>query len=160
MNWPRLLGSRSGDSDEQIMRRLKLTGDHVAFAELMNRWEMRIRRLCYRMTGDEHRGEDLTQETFSRVFSNRKQFDASRKFSTWLWRIALNLCYEEARRVGRRGELRHEEGDEPAIDPASDVGPLDRAVHSERVELLKRAVLALPETHRAIVMLREYEQLK
>ncbi len=156
MNWPRLLGSREANADEQLMRRLRLTGDHAAFAELMTRWEPRIRRLCYRMTGDEHRGEDLTQETFSRVFMNRQQFDPSRKFSTWLWRIALNLCYEEARRAGRRGALRDEEGDEAAIDP----GPLERALQSERVELLRRAVLALPESHRAIVTLREYEQLK
>lgn len=156
MNWPRVLGSRNAESDEQLMRRLRLTGDHAAFAELMTRWELRIRRLCYRMTADEHRGEDLTQETFSRVFTNRNQFDVSRKFSTWLWRIALNLCYEDARRAWRREELRQEEGDEPAVD----CGPLERALQSERLELLRRAVLALPETHRAIVTLREYEQLK
>src|SRR4051812_19362383 len=111
MKWlPLWLGPRSAASDEQTMRQLQSCGDHAAFAELMSRWELRVRRLCYRMIGDEHRSEDLAQETFSRVFANRHQFDPTRKFSTWLWRIAMNLCYEESRRIGRRGELRlHEE---------------------------------------------------
>jgi RNA polymerase sigma-70 factor (ECF subfamily) len=158
MTWlPRLLRSTSADSDEQTMRRLQTHTDHAAFAELMSRWEARVRRLCYRMTGDAHRSEDLAQETFSRVFANRHQFDHSRKFSTWLWRIALNLCYEESRRAGRRGELRLTDDRD---DETGESGPLEQAMESERTDLLRRAVMSLPETHRAIVMLREYEQLK
>src|SRR4051794_37794963 len=91
MTWP-------GRSDEQAMRMVRDRADHAAFAQLVQRWEGPIRRLCVRMTGDTHHGEDLTQEAFALVFANRHQFAEGKKFSTWLWRIALNLCFEMGRR--------------------------------------------------------------
>jgi RNA polymerase sigma-70 factor (ECF subfamily) len=155
MNWlPRLLLSRADRSDEQAMRDVQLHGDPRAFAELVRRWEKPIRRLCVRMTGDEHRGEDLTQEAFARVFASRQQFAPGRKFATWLWRIALNLCFEEGRRTRRRGEVTVEADAEA---PADDAGPDKRAIDGERAALVRAAVARLPETHRAVVLLREYE---
>src|SRR5947207_9171650 len=97
------------DSDELAMRRVKRAGDPAAFAQIVRRWETPIRRLCVRMIDDEHRGEDLAQEAFARVFANRTAFKEGARFSTWLWRIALNLCHEELRRVKRRGETPLEE---------------------------------------------------
>src|SRR5213082_1781467 len=91
-------------SDEQAMWRVQTQDDESAFAQLVRRWEGPIQRLCLRMTGDLHRGEDLAQEAFSRVFAKRKDYQPSGKFSTWLWRIALNLCYDELRRRQRREE--------------------------------------------------------
>jgi RNA polymerase sigma-70 factor (ECF subfamily) len=79
-------------TDEQAMWCVQTQDDERAFAQLVRRWEGPIQRLCLRMTGDAQRGEDLAQETFVRVFSRRKDFQANGKFSTWLWRIALNLC--------------------------------------------------------------------
>src|SRR5580765_5476723 len=91
-------------SDEQAMWRVQTQDDEGAFAQLLRRWEGPIQRLCVRMTGDVHRGEDLAQETFLRVFARRKDYQANGKFSTWLWRIALNLCYDELRMRQRRSE--------------------------------------------------------
>ena len=79
-------------SDEEAMTRVKTHDDEREFARLMKRWEEPIRRLCARMTGDLHRGEDLKQDTFLRLFEKRKQYEPSARFSTFLWRIALNLC--------------------------------------------------------------------
>lgn len=167
MKWmPRWLGTDS-TSDEEAMRRVQATADPAAFARLVERWETPIRRLCVRMSGDEHRGEDLAQEAFARVFANRQRFELGRRFSTWLWRIALNLCYEEARRTGRR----HEHTAQPSEDdpPPSmrvtqneddDSGPHGRAVRAEHVALVRTALQRLPESHRAVVVLREYENLK
>jgi RNA polymerase sigma-70 factor, ECF subfamily len=176
MNWvPRWLGAGSTveSSDEESMRRVQAGDDPAAFARLVARWEQPIRRLCIRMTGDEHRGEDLTQEAFARVFASRHQFDAERKFSTWLWRIALNLCHEEARRVGRRGERSvdmNAADDEPLRQaqgrPLASPRPVDhdephgRAVRAERAQLVRVALQRLPEANRAVVVLREYENLK
>src|SRR5258707_10554799 len=87
----------SGRTDEEAMWRVKAHDDNREFARLMERWEMPIRNLCARMIGDLHRGEDLKQETFSRVFEKRKDYQAEGRFSTWLWRIALNVCYDELR---------------------------------------------------------------
>src|SRR5688572_29212 len=98
------LPSLFSTSDEQAMWRVKMDDDPQAFARLVDRWEKPIQRLCVRMLGDAHRAEDLTQEAFVRVFARRKDYEPAGKFSTFLWRIALNLCYDELRRIKRRRE--------------------------------------------------------
>jgi len=76
-----LLCSRT---DEEAMCRVKTHDDHGEFDRLVARWEQPIRRLCVRMTGDVHRGEDLKQETFVRLFEKRKDYQPTGKFSTSL----------------------------------------------------------------------------
>src|SRR3954470_19684986 len=85
-------------TDEQAMWRVKMQDDPQAFAQLVRRWERPIQALCTRMTGDAHQGEDLAQETFTRLFARRKDYESSGRFSTFLWRVALNLCYDELRK--------------------------------------------------------------
>jgi RNA polymerase sigma-70 factor (ECF subfamily) len=84
-----------GISDEQAMWRVQHRDDAVAFAQLMRRWEKPVQNLCARMTGDAHHAEDLAQDVFARVFAKRADYKPSAKFSTWIWRIALNRCYDE-----------------------------------------------------------------
>src|SRR5690242_378747 len=91
-------------TDEQAMWRVQMHDDAHAFAQLVGRWEKPIQRLCTRMLGDEHRGEDLAQDTFARLFAKRKEYQPTGRFSTFLWRMALNLCYDELRRIKRRPE--------------------------------------------------------
>ena len=159
MKWfRRTPGIDGSPTDEEAMRRVRGAADPQAFAVLLARWESPIRRLCVRMTGDEHRGEDLAQEAFARVFANRHRYDDGRRFSTWLWRIALNLCYESSRRAGVRGE-------QPLDDfgndrRGGDAGPHEQAVASERAAIVRDALGRLPEAHRAVVVLRQYENLK
>ena len=163
MNWlSDMLNPRAIVSDEQAMQRVQATGDPRAFTQLLARWDAPIRRLCIRMTGNEHLGEDLAQEAFTRVFTHRDQFDSSRRFSTWLWRIALNLCHEEARKSGRRGEvsLRIGPGDDTPTIACPQRRPPDRAQASEGAERVRLAMAKLPDSHRAVVVLREYEGLK
>lgn len=150
-------------SDEQAMWRVKMQDDQQAFAQLVKRWERPIQSLCSRMTGDLHRGQDLAQEAFARVFSQRKGYEPSGKFSTYLWRIALNLCYSELRKARRMRETSlpdapgDGEWDEPAAEtPAPDKSLVDR----ERAEVVRQALLQLPEPYRAVVVLRHYEGLK
>ena len=151
-------------TDEQAMCRVKTHDDHGEFDRLVTRWEEPIRRLCVRMTGDVHRGEDLKQETFVRLFQKRKDYHATAKFSTFLWRIALNICYDELRRQNRRceilaGDEELGESDFPKLvseTPAPDA----RAVAIEEGELVRKALLQLPEIYRAVIILRHYEDMK
>lgn len=152
-------------SDEQAMWRVQTQDDESAFAQIVKRWEGPIQRLCTRMTGDTHRGEDLAQEAFARVFARRKEYQPVGRFSTWLWRIALNLCYDELRRRQRRGEtqLEDESGDVTAADGsfvANELGPHELLVEQERGEMVRRALLRLPETYRTVLVMRHYENLK
>jgi RNA polymerase sigma-70 factor (ECF subfamily) len=157
-----LLCSRT---DEEAMWRVKLHDDHQEFARLVKRWEEPIRRLCVRMLGDPHRGEDLKQDTFMRLFEKRKDYQPTGRFSTFLWRVALNLCYDELRRRQRRREFLCDNTSEgtadEAFEPAADVpGPDLRTATLEEGELVRQAVLQLPEIYRTVVILRHYEDMK
>ena len=152
-------------SDEQLMWRVKRDDDAAAFARLMTRWEKPIQRLCVRMTGDAHRAEDLTQTAFTRVFMRRAEWEPAGKFSTFLWRVALNLCHDEARRIQRRGEfsldaLEEAEGEGETRFAAVEPTPDAQAESQERGELVRRALAELPEPYREVVVLRHYEGLK
>jgi len=92
-------------AEEQLMWRVRMQDDPEAFAELVRRWEGPIQRLCHRMIGDAGRSQDLSQEVFARLFARRKVYQPNAKFSTYLWRIALNLCYDELRRACNRREV-------------------------------------------------------
>jgi RNA polymerase sigma-70 factor (ECF subfamily) len=157
-----LLCSRT---DEEAMWRVSTQDDHHEFARLMKRWEDPIWRLCTRMTGDPHRAEDLRQETFLRLFERRKEYQVRGRFSTYLWRIALNLCYDELRRQERRREFvrDQEPGEAPGEAPdcaAEGPGPDARAAQQEEGELVRQALGRLPEIYRTVVVLRHYEDMK
>jgi len=147
------------------MWRVKTHDDHGEFSRLVKRWEEPIRRLCVRMVGDLHRGEDLKQETFLRIFEKRKEYQPTGRFSTFLWRVALNLCYDELRRRQRRREfvcnpIVEEQGDE-AVEAAAEVpGPDANTASMEEGELVRQAVLQLPEIYRTVIILRHYHELK
>jgi len=151
-------------SDEQAMWRVQTQDDPHAFAHLVARWEGPILRLCARMTGDVHCGEDLKQEAFARAFAHRKNFRPGTRFSTWLWRIAVNLCLNEQRRRRSRPEDSWDtlkETDLAVLDcTANGATPADHATAAEERELMRRALQRLPEPQRAVLVLRFCEGFK
>jgi RNA polymerase sigma-70 factor, ECF subfamily len=150
-------------TDEESMCRVAQHDDHVEFARLVKRWELSIQRLCTRMTGDPHKGEDLKQDVFLRLFEHRKGYRPSARFSTFLWRLALNRCYDELRRQQRRAEflaetdINQENDSAPAVDRP---GPDMQTADQEEGELVRQAVLQLPDIYRAVIVLRHYEDMK
>jgi len=161
----RLINSLFAASDEQVMWRVKMQNDPEAFARLVVRYEKPIQSLCVRMTGDPHRAEDLTQSAFARVFARRTDWEPSARFSTFLWRIALNLCRDELRRTRRRGECSLENFDDdgdgaPEFLSADEPSPAAQADARERGELVRNALLKLSPHFREVVVLRHYEGLK
>ncbi len=150
--------------DEALMRRVQARDDTRAFAELVSRWEGPIRALCVRMIGDFHRAEDLTQEVFSRVFLHRKAYRTDHRFSTYLWKSALNRCYDELRR--NRGAKRVAEAGTDACREEFDKlphplsNPAEQLIADEEAQEIRRALNELPPSHRAIVVLKHYEGLK
>ncbi|MGC3959497.1 MAG: sigma-70 family RNA polymerase sigma factor [Verrucomicrobiota bacterium] len=161
----RLLTSLFTISDEQLMWRVKLQDDALAFTKLVRRWELPIRRLCLRMTGDAHRAEDLTQMAFTRVFTRRADWEPVGKFSTFLWRVALNLCHDEARQQQRRREfsldaLEDADGGGETRFVADEPAPDAHAETQERGEQVRRALAELLPQYREVVVLRHYEGLK
>ena len=82
-------------------------GDHEAFASLVRRYQRMIYALTYRMSGSAADAEDLTQETFIRAHAELGTFRADARFSSWLYRIAINHCLNWRKRAGRREQLHH-----------------------------------------------------
>jgi RNA polymerase sigma-70 factor (ECF subfamily) len=161
-SWPGLLGP----SDEQAMWRVQTQDDAAAFATIVRRWEEPIRRLCVRMTGDHHRAEDITQEAFTRVFARRKEYQPQGKFSTFLWRIALNLCHDELRRRRHRAEMPLSDdpddsyGNETCSFASDAITPAMQTEARERETLVREALQQLPNHYREVVVLRHYQGLK
>ncbi|MBL9135969.1 MAG: sigma-70 family RNA polymerase sigma factor [Verrucomicrobiales bacterium] len=156
-------------TDEQAMWRVQMHNDSQAFAEIVRRWETPLRRLGVRLLGDVHRAEDVVQEAFARVFSHRRDFEPGCRFSTWVWRITINLCHDELRRRQRRPESAWPAEDVEDVDAerstapewvADRPGPDEAVEHLERAEAVRRAVLRLPEPYRVVVALRHYEGLR
>ena len=152
-------------SDEEAMLRVQKQNDPQAFAVLNRRWRGRIERLCVRLTGDGHRAEDIVQEVFTRIFVHRGQYRHDGRFATYLWRVAVNACYDDLRRRRKRGELslNEENGNgtmgEGLLESA-EPSPESAAVSQEQADLVRRALQKLPEHYRAVVVLRHYEGLK
>jgi RNA polymerase sigma-70 factor (ECF subfamily) len=146
------------------MWRVKLEADAQAFAELMQRWRQPIHNLCARMVGDLHRAEDLAQAAFVRLYSARLTWQPEAKFSTFLWRVALNLCHDELRKSKRLGELSLDalEQDEPGAlsGPVDEPGPDVQLEQRELADEVRQALLKLAPHYREVVVLRHYERLK
>jgi len=165
-NWLKKVSGLLSLSDDALMQRVQQRGDPRAYAELLQRWQGRIQRLCTRMTGDAHIAEDLTQEVFLRVYRSRLQWRRESKFSTWLWRIALNTCTSEHRRKARDlqqplgvGDKEIDAGvNEFVVSPQS--GPPETLQRQELAAMVRLAVLELPDLYRGVVVLRHYERLK
>jgi RNA polymerase sigma-70 factor (ECF subfamily) len=160
-----LISALFSASDEQLMWRVKLQDDAEAFARLMSRWQRPIENLCIRMTGDLHGAEDLAQMAFARIFARRADWEPTGKFSTFLWRVALNLCHDELRRAKRRGECSLEalddEGEsQPGFIASEEPAPDEQADCRERAALVRNALLKLATHYREVVVLRHYEGLK
>src|SRR6476646_7089897 len=87
-------------TDEELVARSR-TGDTESFNQLVRRWERPIFALAYRTLGREEDARDVTQETFLRAFRALPGFKGDAKFSSWLYRIALNLCRDWMRKERR-----------------------------------------------------------
>lgn len=148
-------------TDEQAMWRVAMHNDTRAFAELVARWQTPIQRLACRMTGDEALGEDVSQEAFARIFARRKTWLSTARFSTWLWRIAMNLCRDELRRARRRFEVALE-GDDAAelAIVSSEPSPIEQLATAEDSAHVRAALLKLSDELRCVVVLKHYEGLK
>jgi len=79
-----------------------LAGDVEAFNELMDAHEDRVFAICYRMLQDREAALDATQDTFLTVFRKADRYRAQAAFSTWLYRVAVNTCYDHLRRRKRK----------------------------------------------------------
>jgi RNA polymerase sigma-70 factor (ECF subfamily) len=140
-------------SDEDLTRAAQ-QGDMAAFATLFQRHRQMIANLTYRMTGNRDDADDLEQETFYRAYRALPKFRGDAKFSTWVCRIATNLCLDYRRR--RRPSVAFDE------QIASEESGLQHEEEWERRALrakVREAIAALPRHHRSLVVLKDLQHL-
>lgn len=149
---PVIEGSRA--SDARLVEDAR-RGDSEAFGELVKRYERRLVRVIMRFVRDADLADDLAQETFLRVYERLEQFDASRRFSPWLFRIAVNLTLDYLRRRKRRvwGALFSDSGKDRWPDPAVD----DPRLALDMKQEVGKVIEQLPEKYRIVLVLRDLE---
>ena len=154
-------------SDEVLMQHLA-GGSHHAFEELLSRYETQVITFCYAFMRSREGAEDIAQETFMRVFRNSRRYQPVAKFTTWLYKIAANLCINEI----KKGKLRQNRSlDEPAgEDPegtkiiervaSGDPSPLTEAERREAQFLIGRAIDHLPDDQRTTLIMVDRQHLQ
>ena len=148
-------------TDEELVAR-SIRGDADSFNELILRWERPIFALAYRQIGREEDARDVCQETFLRAFRALNGFRGQAKFSSWLYRIALNLCRDWVRKERRTPVIQAPEELEvlemaAVREPTASVE--DLVARRELTGIVERAMARLPQDQRAAIILKEYHEL-
>ncbi len=144
------------DPDVELMLRFQ-KGDERAFEELVRKHTRGVLNLVYRYLGDASRAEDISQDVFVKVYRARMKYEPKAKFSTWLYRIAVNHCLNEIR--SRKSQP---VGTSPINDLLEEPAGRDPDARLRRQELqraVKAAIDALPENQRMAVILARYQEL-
>jgi RNA polymerase sigma-70 factor (ECF subfamily) len=148
-------------TDEELVAR-SMGGDLDSFNQLVLRWERPIYALAYRVIGREEDARDVAQETFLRAFRALAGFKGQAKFSSWLYRITLNLCRDWIRRERRAPVAQAPEGVD-LIELASSAEPSetveDLVSRRELGRVVAKAMAVLPEEQRTAIVLKEYHGL-
>jgi RNA polymerase sigma-70 factor (ECF subfamily) len=149
-------------TDEELVARAT-AGDLDSFNQLVSRWERPIYALAYRTLGREEEARDVVQDAFLRAFRGLKGFKGEAKFSSWLYRITLNLCRDWIRRERRAPLVQVPEGDDSMNlaeqMPSPDESVEDLVSRREMSRAVSLAMAELPEEQRTAIMLKEYQGL-
>ncbi len=145
-------------TDEELVTR-SMGGDADSFNQLVVRWERPIYALAYRVLGREEDARDICQETFLRAFRALPGFKGQAKFSSWLYRIALNLCRDWIRKQRRAPVMQMPEDADP-VEMAGERGPVESietlVARRELSAVVEIAMARLPEEQRTAIILKEY----
>jgi RNA polymerase sigma-70 factor (ECF subfamily) len=152
-------------SDAEIMLRVR-EGDDSGFSILIEKYRKQIVHFMFRMSRNQAVAEELAQEVFLRVYRSRQTYRAEAKFSTWLYRIATNLGVNHARDTKHERTAQNVYLDQP--DPETGTTPdvadstvsvEQKLVREERMNAIRKHVMALPERQRSAVLMHKYQEM-
>jgi RNA polymerase sigma-70 factor, ECF subfamily len=149
-----------------VKKRIKqvIKGDQDAFGEIVEIYKNSVYQLCFRMLGNSHEAEDIAQEAFLRAYVNIKSFNQDLKFSTWLFRIATNLCIDRIRKKKPDYYLDAEVAGTEGLTMYSQIPsetklPEKELESLELQETVQKEILKLPEKYRTAILLKYIEDL-
>ena len=150
------MSSEYSDPDIELMLRFQ-KGEERCFEELVHKHTRGVLNLVYRYLGDASRAEDVSQDIFVKVYRARMKYEPKAKFSTWLYRIAVNHCLNEIRARKSQPSLSVPIND--LLEEPEGENPGTRLSKSELRDAVKKAVDSLPENQRMAVILARYEDM-
>lgn len=160
-------GSPLAGAEETALIRQAQAGDRSAFDSIVRQYDQPVLRLVFRVAGGGDEASDLFQEVFLKVYRSLGHFRFESRFSTWLYRVATNVCLDHLRRKQTRREIQApaaEEGQpeffQTLADDSATVDP-ERALHSKEIaRRLQGAMGRLSPRERMVFELRHYDGLK
>lgn len=153
------------ESDEWLMGQVR-RGERDALEKLVRRYASPLLTFLHRMSGDRHRGEELFQEAFLRVWTKREQYKLQKPFRSWLFAIAANLCRAEGRRSAHPAVSLDGHGieatarDGPSTSLSAGGSPVQTAIAVETARIVEDAVGLLPPQQRMVVVMRMWNGMK
>ncbi len=151
------------DYDAELMLRVK-EGDGASFGVLLDKHRLSVVHFLYRMIQNHAVAEELAQEVFLRVYRSRSTYEATAKFTTWLFRIATHLALNSLR-DGKNERLQEHLDDDTHEMPARQVSDSRPSVeqfmvYEARLNEVRLAVASLPEKQRVAVLMHKYEEME
>jgi len=151
------------DYDVELMLRVK-EGDGASFDALLEKHRSAVVHFLYRMVQNQAVAEELAQEVFLRVYRSRSTYEATAKFTTWLFRIATHLALNALRdgKYSKFEERLDDDSSEMPVRQVSDRRPSieQTMLHRAKMDEIRRAIGALPEKQRAAVLMHKYEEME
>jgi len=153
-------------SDEELMGRIARSDEH-AFEILVRRHQRRILNLIYRSIGDRMQAEDVAQEVFLRIWRAAEDYEPKAKFTTWVYRIAVNLCLDTLKSAHQKQSFVHphvnsdhpDENDELLFRHGSAPSPEELLLAAEESRRIFAALKSLPTNQRLAVILKKFDGL-
>ncbi len=153
------------DQEDVLWMQQVKAGNTEAFSNIIRKYQKTVLNLTYRFTGDPVEAEDLAQEVFLRVYRAADRFEARAKFFTYLYQVTLNLCRNERAKVRHKRntslDAPMKEGEPDSVrqiqDPAGSAEEL--LARQELGDVVREAVLSLPEEQRTAVMMQRFQNL-
>jgi RNA polymerase sigma-70 factor (ECF subfamily) len=151
-------------SSEDLMIRIA-EGDADAFEILVSRHQASVLNLIYRFIGNRTQAKDLAQEVFIRVWQSAKSYEPKAKFTTWIYRIATNVCFNELKSARRKKWFSFGHSDDQhggtIEETLSDRAPSaeDLLLERERSRQISDALQSLPDNQRLALVLKRYDEL-
>jgi len=138
-----------------------VAGDSAAFEQIVMRNERRVLNLAWRLLGNKEDAQDAAQEVYLRVFKYIHRFDASKPIEPWLMRLTVNVC----RDLGRKRQQQRIDGSQvedlptESANPSEGSNPHEELALEQRKQMLRAALVELPERERTALVLRDIEGL-
>ena len=142
------------DPDAKLMLQFK-RGEEDCFEQLMKKYKNRVVNIIYKFIGDRDEAKDLAIEVFLRVYKSAKNYQAISKFSTYLYKIAVNLCLNELRRRKKHRVISLN----MSVFPDQFPSPLSILEQREKNALIKKMIDTLPSSQKTALILQTYEGL-